>query len=390
MNIRWIRQCTRFIGIAGIGLLCFENSTALAESADAPAQNLKWIDAAQNETVQVNGLPWFLENGRRFIRMPLRERANLSEGVWRMSLCPSGARVRFKTDSTTLLIRVDHGMGDPKKLSMNHMSFVGVSGIDLYLGPPGRQDFWLTSMGKGIMPTDVYEYTYFEKWPKAMREFTLYLPAYSELKMLEIGIDADAALEPPTPYKISKPIVFYGTSITQSGCASRGSNGFVPLTGRMLNADIINLGFSGSAKCEEILANLIAQIDASAYVIDPVANMSSRGMRERFEPFVQILRQKKPDTPVILMTKIHYSLEILPEEAKEYENRHEPLFAAFEKRKQMGDSNIFLFDARQIIRPGGDHPSVDGIHLTDLGFKMIADPLATMLQKIIEPKQGLP
>ena len=303
-----------------------------------------------------------------------------------MAKCPSGARIRFKTDSTILKLKIKHGIEEQSKLSYWHMSSVSVSGIDLYLGPPYNMNFWMTTEPKDAQHE--YENLYFQNKSREMRELTLYLPTYVKLSELKIGIDSNSMILPPTPYKIKKPIVFYGTSITQGACASRGSNGYVPILGRRLDADIVNLGFSSGGCSEEIMAQLITEIDASVYVVDCVANMDVKLMEQRYEKFVKILREKRPDIPVVLMTKIHFAKEMEPEIAEEYKCQHKPLFETFRKFKEQGDNKVYLFDSGSIILPGNDHPTVDGIHLTDLGFKMIADDLAPLLKRIIQ-EQGV-
>ena len=348
---------------------------------------LKWIDISRDKTVQVNGLAWFEENGGKLIRLPLSKKDEITPLAWELSLCPSTARVRFKTDSPSLQVKIDHGMdkgaaGHPKAgLALWNMSSIGVSGIDLYMGEPGKTSFWKTSRSQKV--AGEYAHVYFDGLERKMREFTLYLPAYAELKSLKIAVSADAKILKPTPYKRTKPIVIYGTSITQGGCASRGSSGFVAQLERRLNSDVVNLGFSGSGCGEPVLAELMTQIDASVYIVDSVANMPPDFMKKYYDNFVNILRKNKPDVPIILMTKIHFADEIFPGGVKHYNQQHKFLFETYNKLKASGDTKVHLFDAGAIIKQGGDHPTNDGIHLTDLGFKLIADELVPFVEKII-------
>ncbi|MFI4912608.1 MAG: SGNH/GDSL hydrolase family protein [Sedimentisphaeraceae bacterium JB056] len=346
------------------------------------AKELKWIDVSNDKSVEVDGLAWFEQNEGKFIRLPLERKDEITKTAWWMSLCPSTARVRFKTDSTTLRVKVDHGMADPSRIAMWHMSSVAVSGIDLYIGEPGNRDFWRTTHPKE--GNGEYEHVYFKGLNKEMREFTMYLPSYSELKSLKIGFDEDCQILEPTAYQIQKPITVYGTSITQSGCSSRGSNGYVALLERRLNADVVNLGFSGSGCGEPVMAELMTQIDASVYIVDSVANMETDLMDQRYEKFVRILREKRPEIPVILMTKIHFAFEIDPDARAGYDRQHKALFATYKKLKEEGDDNVYLFDTGQIIKPGGDHPTVDGIHMTDVGYQMVAKELVPFVKEIIE------
>ena len=57
-----------------------------------------------------------------------------------------------------------------------------------------------------------------------------------------------------TPFRTAKPVVFYGTSITQGGCASRSGMSYQAILGRQLNLDFVNLGFSGNGKGEPVVA----------------------------------------------------------------------------------------------------------------------------------------
>jgi lysophospholipase L1-like esterase len=359
----------------------------MAFSMTIANDNFKWIDVRKDKTIAIDGLPWFAENRESFHRLPNRVNNKINEYASSMGKCPSGARIRFKTDSTVLKLKITHGMKDQSrhssaKLSYWNLSSISASGIDLYIGAPSDMNFWMTTEPKDAQ--NEYEHLYFQNKSQVIRELTLYLPTYAELAELKIGIDPNAVILPPTPYRIKKPIVFYGTSITQGACASRGSNGYVPIVGRRLNADIVNLGFSSGGCGEEIMAQLIAEIDASIYVVDSVGNMDAELMEQRYEKFVKILREKKPDIPVVLMTKIHFAKEIEPEIAGEYDRLHIPLFATYKTLKGQGDDKVYLFDCGAIILSGHDHPTADGVHLNDLGFKMVADELAPFLGKIID------
>jgi len=331
----------------------------------------------------VDGLYWFAENGGSYCRLPVKSLDKMTPWVKWLSYNPSGARIRFKTDSTSLQLKIKHGTGNAgnkSNLSMYHMCSVGASGIDLYEGPVGDMDFWAITG-----PTDqenFYSHTYFTGIEKKMREFTLYLPVYNNLEALEIGLDKDAQIAPPSKYRLDKPIVFYGTSITQSGCPCRGSNGFVPVVGRQLGVNVINLGFSGSGCSEPEMAEVIAEIDAACYVIDSVANMDPKTMAERYDNFIKIIRKSWPEKPIVLMTKIHYASENI--EGSDYlKSINQMVLDSYNKFKADGDKNIYFFDSAKVIGEKGDHPSVDGVHLSDLGFKMLADELSPYLAKIV-------
>ena len=349
------------------------------------AQALDWVDASTSGSVEVDGLPWFEGNGGKFIRLPLSRKTDIENGtdlhVWGNSLRPSTARVRFKTDSTSLHLKIEHGEASNADLAMWHMASIAVSGIDLYIGEPGNESFWKVT--KPLSGTAEYEHSFFDGMASEMREFTLYLPTYAELKSLKIGIDAGATITRPTPYEKIKPIVVYGSSITQGACSSRCSNGYVAQLGRRLNCDMVNLGFSGSGRGEPIMAEMLLEIDASIYIVDCVANMPPSLMNSRYENFVNQLRTAKPDIPIVLMTKNHYAKEIV-EGSAAYDDQHAALFTTYSNRLAQGDQNLYFFDTGAIIPAGGDHPSSDGTHLTDEGFTRIADGLEPILEQIFQ------
>ena len=351
-------------------------------SSQAPKieEGLQWI-AANDGRFTVNGLAWFKENGGEFIRLPKRVKGVVRGPVWELSLMPSGGRVRFQTDSGNLKLRIQHSRGE---VAMLHMCAVGVSGIDLYEGPPHKMVYW--GSNKNIQPKVPYVSSYLANLPRKTREFSLYLPTYNDLVLLEIGLDPGAVIEPPSRFRLAAPVVFYGTSITQGGCSSRGANGYVPVVGRMLGVDVINLGFSGNGQSDPEIAPLLAEIEASCYVNDCIANMSLDQMKERYAAFNETIRSKRPTTPILLMTSSRRAGEnYIPSPQEEEKNAI--VRTTFNQFRKRGDKNVHLLDCRKIIGFDPDHPSVDGAHLTDLGFKRLADGVALALGKVLALKR---
>lgn len=50
-----------------------------------------------------------------------------------------------------------------------------------------------------------------------MREYVLYFPLYNDVDSLTLGFDETAKIERGERYSIEKPVVYYGSSITQGG-----------------------------------------------------------------------------------------------------------------------------------------------------------------------------
>ena len=152
---------------------------------------------------------------------------------------------------------------------------------------------------------------------------------------------------------------------------------------RRLNRECINLGFSGNALLDLEVAKVIAEVDASVFVLDFVPNASVEQMKERMETFYRIIRSKHPDTPVIfiedpIFTHSRFDKRV----AREVKAKNETIAAIFQSMKKKGEKNIYLLSSKDIIGHDGE-ATVDGIHFTDLGFMRYAEVLYPLIKKHI-------
>ena len=340
------------------------------------AAELTWhtVNAAP---FSVDGLPWFQENGGAFFRLPKRAQSILRESLWILATMPSGGRVRFKTDSPVLRVRAQHSRPE---LAMPHMCAVGVSGLDLYEGPPRKMTFW--NIGRPGHATAPYVVTLFTDLPKKLREFTIYFPTYNDLVHFEIGVAPSAKLAAPSPYRLKKPVIVYGTSVTQGGCSSRVGTGWVPTVGRQLGINVVNLGFSGNGNCDLELVPLLDELDMACLVVDPVGNMGPKLMPTGYAPFLAAIRARRPKLPLLLMTFFRRAGEhYLGDQG--WDQANAIVLQTYQQMRRQGDTNVYLLDVRKIVGLEQDHPSVDGVHLTDLGFRQMADGVAPVLKRIL-------
>jgi len=346
------------------------------------------ILAGQEATVQwmpvtgakvgVAGLPWFLENKGEFWRLPARSKETFPPAVWNLSLDPTGGRIRFRTDSSTVAIRLEW----PRPPGMRNMHAFGQSGVDLYV----RDAYWGTAVpDKDAVPGKVYEHVYFRGQPRAMRDITIYLSLYSPVKVVEIGLDKDAAMEAAAPFATARPVVFYGTSITQGGCASRAGMSYQAILGRKLNVDHVNLGFSGNGKGEAALARAVAEIDAAAYVLDFAQNNATvESLAEVYDPFIGIVRERHPDTPIVAITPIYAAGEATG--GRRNEEMRALIRKVVSRRIAAGDTHLQLVEGPDLLGPSRVDGLVDGTHPNDLGFQWMAEGLVERLRKVL----GLP
>jgi len=341
-----------------------------------PAQQTapRWIPLADAK-VEIDGLPWFHENQGEFWRLPVRSRDTFPKAVWNLSLDPTGGRIRFRTNSSTVALRLEW----PHAPDMRNMHFFGQSGVDLYIG----NTYWNTATpDKEAAPGKVYEHVFFRDQPRAMRDVTIYLSLYSPVKVLGIGLDTDAAIDAPAAFALSRPVVFYGTSITQGGCASRPGMSYQAILGRRLNFDQVNLGFSGNGKGEASLARAVADIDAAAYILDFAQNNATvESLAEVYDPFIAILRERRPDTPILAITPIYAANESTG--SRRNEEMRALIRKVVSRRIAAGDTHLQLVEGPDLLGPSRVDGLVDGTHPNDLGFEWMAEGLAERLHKLL-------
>lgn len=340
-------------------------------------ETLEWIDI---RTLQVEGRGW--ENEPEFFRrLPEKAEGMVPASVWGLSKHTSGMYVKFRTDATAMKVK---WTVTGKNLSMPHFAATGVSGVDLYIKRDDGSWHWL-AVGR---PTEfpLNETSFFSGVEPKAREYLLYLPLYNGIERLDIGVPKGAKLERIDPGS-EKPIVFYGTSITQGGCASRAGMSTTAILGRKLDREIINLGFSGSGRMEPALAHLLAELDPALFFLDCLPNLDPQQVAERVEPFVKILREKHPETPIILAEGVTYDDAFFKEERNERNvESSRALRNAFENLLNEGYRDIYYQIGEGQLGFDGEG-TVDGTHPTDLGFWRQAQVYQPIIERVLDGKQ---
>jgi hypothetical protein len=240
-------------------------------------------------------------------------------------------------------------------------------------------------IGNGRPQAHTTEATLAGDIPAGTHEYLIYLPLYNGTDSLEIGVTPDATIAnaPARPAGHAKPVLFYGTSITHGGCASRPGMAYPAIVGRKLDRPVINLGFSGNGKMEAELGTLIAEIDAAAFVLDCLPNMTPELVTERVEPFVIALRAAHPETPIILVENIAYQAgAFLPGPNASYTAKNEALRAAYDRLLEQGVSGLSYVPGESLLGSDGE-ATVDGTHPTDLGFLRMAETIGPLLQGVL-------
>ena len=295
--------------------------------------------------------------------------------VWNLSNHSAGLYLRFVTDSDEISFK---WKVRSSTIGMNHMPATGVSGLDLY-ARDGARWRWV---GLARPSAQESKERVIVGVPAGLHEYSLYLPLYNGLDTVSLGVKPAAVVAKAPQGPKRAPIVFYGTSITQGGCASRPGMAHTSILGRRLNRPSINLGFSGNGTMDMEIADLMAELDAAVYVIDCVPNMTKQQVDERAQAFVERLRKARPATPIVLVESLETcNAWFLPGGHTSTEQRNASLKAAYTRLLAEGVTKLYYLDSTHAIRPETES-AVDGIHPTDYGFVQYADGMEPLLRRL--------
>ena len=358
--------------------------------ADIPVDNLRYYNVL-NAPFSIHGL-YEPQTLGKFTRLPdaFREDPAICEGVRKLIYCTSGGRVRFSTNSPclALLVELDRVSNPP------HMAATGHSGVDIFLCKRGEKEH---AFRKCTMPSGFVEdghrfykgflrFEDFDSWQE--HEVMLHLPLYNGIRSLYVGIQEDCAIFEPVPYKIQKPVYFYGSSVTHGACASRPGNNYPCFLSRWLDFDYVNLGFSGSAAGEPEIAEYLATRESSAIVMELDMRLKDPEVfRNTFEPFYRKIRSINPDVPIIAMSfpkypKIHHPVDC---GYRDHVFSNRVILETCLKAWQEGDEKLWYLDGETAFGEWDqDACTVDFAHPNDLGFYRMAQALLPFLTRALK------
>jgi hypothetical protein len=332
-----------------------------AETGVEDASGVVWYDG---RSFPIEGKGW--TNTESFYdRLPSAAQGVVPSGVWGLGHHSAGLCIRFQTDAVTVQVRwalVN------SSLAMPHMPATGVSGVDLY-GKDKSGQWHFVANGRPERPTNSAAFSI-----TPGQECLLYCPLYNGVKSLAVGVPRANGISAVSSPR--KPIVFYGTSITQGGCASRPGLATPAIVGRDLDVPVINLGFSGSGKMEMEMADLLGQLDASVYVLDCLWNMSPEMVEQRLEPFVRKLRSARPGVPIVLAEDSSFR-NITPTQ------KGRLLRAIHAKLATAGIKDLHFLANTGMLGDDGEG-TVDGCHPNDLGMMRQAKVFTPCLAPLLK------
>lgn len=348
---------------------------AWGQGTAAPAE-WEWTDA-RRLTVEGQG---FKDVKSPYDRLPARAEGVVRKEVWALAQDSAGIAVRFRSDATALRAR---WRLTETALGRVNMTAIAASGLDLYVKTAAGAWRWL-GVGRPVKAPEA-EATLVEGLPAGEREYMVYLPLYNGVTRVEFGVPKGAAPRAAAARPAGrKPIVFYGTSITQGASASRPGMTHPAILGRRFDREVINLGFSGNGRLEPEVVKFLCELDPAVYVIDCLPNVTAEVVNERAEACVRMLREARPAAPILLVEDRDYPHGFLVGSMRERNRSSQAaLRAAYERLRRAKVGGLYYLRTAEL--PGADgEDTADGSHPSDLGFVRQADGFEKVLRRILK------
>lgn len=366
-------------------------STAIAPvaiAADEPEKPWTYVDA---QNLRIINHAFAGETERTYARLPRYVKDSIPEGreLWDRQQCSSGIGVRFATNSTRIGCKYTLYWDT----HMIHMADTGLKGTDLYI-LEGDSVWRHVNTNRPYVKKDengnktkLVESTYVSNLDGKMHEYVIYFPLYDGIEDFSVKVDSGVVITKGSPEVINanRRIVAYGTSILQGGCASRTGMAATNIISRELNCEVVNLGFSGEGKQDTYIARAMATIpDVDVFLLDPVPNCTEMMCDTLTYNFVKTLRALRPDVPIVMLEGPIYPYARYDSFFGKYLPKKNNAFRRnYERLKAENPNNLYYVTSEGLDGPEDDG-TVDGIHLTDLGFLHYANKMIPILRPLLD------
>ncbi len=354
-----------------IYLICFLSSEQInAQTAD----QMKYKDASELMLLGKG----FDNTDSYFTRLPVDQKSEFRPELWSLGKNSAGLAIRFSSNSTAISAK----WTVMNNFSMDHMPSTGIKGMDLYtLEDDGHWYYMGTARPKGKESTAVFV----KNMVARQREYIAYLPLYDGVEKVSIGVDSSANIGMPQKSVLLKEdkgnaILFYGTSITQGGCASRPGMEYTAIVGRKLQRETINLGFSGNGRMDKSMAKAIIKVNAGTVVLDCLPNCTAQIVRDSAYNFIHMILDAKPSVKIYMVENPRFPYLKFDQKVKtELDEENSEWRNLYEKLRKEKHNNVYYIPGNKLI--GNDNEAtVDGVHMTDLGFMRYADEFVKYLK----------
>ena len=289
----------------------------------------------------------------------------------------SGISVAFKTNSTCIRVLTEYGEAS---FPTNGNGY-SARGYDLYIKKNGQ---WIYAES-GVSNNLSKELNLINNMDDSEKECLLYLPLYSEVKSVKIGVDKKATIEAlPNPFR--HRIGIFGSSYTHGSSTSRSGMTYPALFSRKTGLQLLSLGCSGNCKLQDYFCDVLCAADVDAFIFDTFSNPTEEEIKERLFPFIEKLQKAHPGKPLIFQATIRReSRNFNVKSEKEEQSRMELVEEMMKEAcKKYPDVYFIHPDATA----DDNNASVDGTHPDNYGYNLWARSIEKPVTKILK-KYGI-
>lgn len=321
----------------------------------------------------------------RFCRIPkeVAEAVNAesdTENVITLYTNTSGGRFRFITNSQTVAVRVTLGAS----YGSSRSTFLGTAGMDLYQNTQGTWRYVGCLAPENLTPSedDPRRSTYeaaLRFGTAQPRVLMLHFPLYADVHSVQIGLETTVIPMQARGYGNRQKLVFYGSSITQGGCAPSPGNSYPAILSRRLDMDFVDLGFSAGAKAEPSMVDYLCRLPMDLLVYDYDHNAPSpEHLRATHLKTYQMVRQRRPDLPIVMASAPFAHLDDI------WAQRREIVLDTYRHALAQGDTWVeFVDGATMYPAYCQEECTVDGIHPNGLGMSCMANAFEPAIRRLL-------
>lgn len=346
----------------------------MPSKADAPQDDGFAYLNAVDERFAIGGIEHPSENQNEFFRLDAARKSDYSHHNEYQAHNTAGVTLRFCTDADEIALRTQLRY---TQANMLHFTPRGAFGFDVYVGE-GTHRVYCGAPMQMLAHEDGF--TDYIALPEGEKEVQISLPMYAGVSLVEIGFPYGALIKPPAP-RANGTICFYGSSITQGGCASRPGTAYPNIICRTLDADCMNLGFSGSAMGEQIIAEYIAGRDMAALVMEYDHNNTLEGLHQTHYAFYETVRRAHPDIPIVMLSQPVFTIPPSDEQLQ----RQAVVEETYRRAVEGGDENVYYLCGSDFFPDERiDLYTGDNLHPNDLGHYHMAEMICEVLEEALD------
>lgn len=309
-----------------------------------------------------------------FKRIPDEVGKATSGGVANHGQESAGGRIRFRTSSPTVVLKV-------KMRQKCYNFFSGAPSMEFGCAVYVDKPHCATFMGcTNPSPADRYEYESEIRLGQGEKDVTVYLPLYGAVENISIGLKDGENVSEHKGYTYKTPIVYYGSSITQGAFSIRSGSSYEAIISRRFDWDYLNLGFAGSCKGEDAIVDYIASLAMSAFVLDYDHNAPNIDhLKATHYKTYEKVRAAHPDIPIYMVTRPCFQYE------HDTFMRRAVIMDSYLKAFNGGDRRVYFIDGVSFaVGTEINDISPDRCHPDNYGLRKMAEVIGDTLAKTVD------